>query len=146
MVHHDRKEGGDNGVNIAGGHAFLGIIDIALSLHRVANVKNRRRIDGLGRVIEIPSIVYELNEDGVIEVLGNPTQLELKEVKQRVFSAVIEEWQKTKEIRSSMENPMPSPEQIRRALISLAEERSILREPPFEKGKVKGATYKWKLK
>ena len=43
-VHHDRKGGGDHGEGIAGGHAFLGAVDIAIELKRDGHEDSVRRL------------------------------------------------------------------------------------------------------
>jgi len=54
MAHHTRKGGGEHGEAAAGGHAFLGIVDVALELHRDKQATHRRVVKGWARVIEVP--------------------------------------------------------------------------------------------
>ena len=51
LAHHTRKGSGDYGEAAAGSHAFLGIVDVAVELHRDRNVDRRRIIRGWGTVI-----------------------------------------------------------------------------------------------
>jgi predicted ATP-dependent serine protease len=82
-VHHDRKGGGENGEGIAGGHAFLGMVDIAIELKRDGQEDSARRLlRGWGRVFEIPRLIYELR-DGVMVPLGSPGLVSLNELKSR---------------------------------------------------------------
>ena len=59
LSHHTKKAGGDFGVAAAGGHAFLGIVDVGLELMRDANVPERRRLRGWGRIVDVPELLFE---------------------------------------------------------------------------------------
>ena len=76
MAHHARKGAGLHGEAAAGGHAFLGIVDVALELHRDDQPK-RRILKGWGRVFEVPDQMYELRDDGLMKLLGDPKELVL---------------------------------------------------------------------
>ena len=70
MAHHMRKGGGQHGEGISGGHALLGVFDIALELGRDDHHAARRTIKGYARLIETPEMVYERSEDGTFRALG----------------------------------------------------------------------------
>jgi AAA domain len=146
FLHHDRKGGGEHGEGIAGAHAFLAVVDIALEIKRDGPEDSRRRLlRGWGRVVEIPRLIYELQDDGSMVALGSPALVTLEEVKNRVWSVLDEEFEKTKGIRGHIDDPKPSEDQVLKALEALAQEGKAERDPPFSEGKRQGARYKWRL-
>jgi len=146
LAHHTRKGAGEYGEAAAGGHAFIGLVDVALELVRDKNMSRRRIIRGWARVVEIPELVYEMDTEGNITVLGDPLALQLQEVKERTMETLGNEWQSTKEITEAIGDPRPSSDQILKALLSLAEEGLLQRDPPLADGKRSGKRYQWKLK
>jgi AAA domain len=145
FLHHDRKGGGEHGEGIAGAHAFLAAVDIALEIKRDGpEDSSRRLLRGWGRVVEIPRLIYELQDDGSMIALGSPALVTLGEVKSRVLSVLDEEFEKTKSIRGHIDDPKPSEDQVLKALEELAQEGKAERDPPFSEGKRQGARYKWR--
>ncbi len=143
-VHHDRKGGGEHGEGIAGGHAFLGAVDIAIELKRDGQEDSSRRLlRGWGRVFEIPRLIYELR-DGVMVPLGSPGLVSLNEVKIRFLTVLNDEWQTTKDIIEAIGDPKPSNDQAVKALEELARNGQFERDPPIDQGKKQGKTYKWR--
>ena len=143
LLHHVRKGGGSHGEGITGGHAFLGVVDIALELLREENLGgNRRRIRGWGRVAPIPEMVCELDDDGSMSALGDPAELAFEQVKGRALEALNGEWRKTREVYDSMAEPRPSLRQVRAALNALFGGGIVLRDPTEDKP---GATYRYRL-
>jgi predicted ATP-dependent serine protease len=145
MAHHMRKGAGEHGEGIAGGHALLGVFDIALEILRDPNQPRRRLIRPYARLIAPPELVYELREDGQFVALGDPGALRLEEVSQRVRGVLIAEWQKTREIHEALGEPRPSLEQVRQALVTLAREGKIDRDPPIADGDAQGKAHRWRL-
>lgn len=141
MAHHVRKGGGEYGEGITGGHAFLGVVDIALEVLR-DNDENKRKVRGWGRVIAIPELLYTSQEDGSFVALGAPSQVELQEVKQRVLNTLNGEWQSRKDILAALDEPRPGLEQLRIALEALVAEGAVVRDPALSKP---GATYRYRL-
>ena len=91
----------------AGGHAFLGIVDVALELHRDKQVVRRRIVKGWARVIEVPDLVYEMEDSGDMHLLGDRSLLDFNELKNRLQEslnqeAVNGEWQSTKDIEEAI--------------------------------------------
>jgi len=145
FLHHDRKGGGEHGEGIAGAHAFLAVVDIALEIKRDGPEDSRcRLLRGWGRVVEIPRLIYELRDDGSMVALGSPALVTLGEVKNRVWSVLDDEFEKTKSIRGHIDDPKPSEDQLLKALEELAQEGKTERDPPFSEGKRQGARYKWR--
>jgi DNA repair protein RadA/Sms len=143
-VHHDRKGGGDHGEGIAGGHAFLGAVDIAIELKREGQEDSPRRLlRGWGRVFEIPRLIYELR-DGVMVPLGSPGQVSLSELKGRFTNVLEDYWQTTKEAIEAIGESKPSNDQATKALEELTQESVAERDPPIAEGKKQGKTYRWR--
>jgi DNA repair protein RadA/Sms len=145
FLHHDRKGGGEHGEGIAGAHAFLAAVDIALEIKRDGpEDSSRRLLRGWGRVVAIPRLIYELQDDGSVIALGSPALVTLEEVKNRVLSVLDDEFEKTKSIRGNLDDPKPSEDQLLKALEELAQQSKAERDPPFSEGKRQGARYKWR--
>lgn len=142
-VVHDRKGGGEHGEGITGGHAFLGVVDIAIELLR-DTTKRRRRLRGWGRVVEVPELLYELRDDNTMIAIGSPEAVVLREVKDRIEATLTDEWKKTKEIRDGLGDPKPSEDQVIKALELLAGEGKVDRDPPIAEGKRQGKSYRWR--
>ncbi len=145
-LHHIRKGGGEHGEGITGGHAFLGVVDIALEIKfDGADDSHRRQLRGWGRVIEIPRLLYELSDDGSMIALGSPAQVVLDEVKNRALDVLSDELMKRKSIKEAMGDPKPSDDQLLKALNSLAADGKADRDPPLSAGQRPGTSYKWRL-
>jgi hypothetical protein len=144
LSHHQRKGAGDHGVAAAGGHAFLGAVDVALEISRAGDNPRRRSLRGWGRVVEVPTLIYEKLDSGELRSLGDPGALLLEEVTRRVLEEISTEWAKTKELRERLDEPVPSADTMNKALTALAKKGKIERDPPIEEKK-QGATYRWKL-
>jgi hypothetical protein len=141
FIHHMRKAAGQYGQGITGAHAFLGTVDIGIILKNGKN--NRRQISGHGRVEEIEEFLYEKLGDGTFKALGAAKDVSFEVVKKRVMEVLDDQWRSTKDVRSDLD-PKPSSDQVLKALEALANEDSVERNPPISKGKVQGATYKWR--
>jgi len=145
MGHHTRKGSGEYGEAAAGGHAFLGIVDVAVELLRDKQSGKRRIVKGWGRVVDVPEIMYELREDGSMKVLGDPAAVALESVKDALLECLTAEWQATKQLREGFGDPKPSVDQVSKALNALGKENEAERDPSLSKGSKRGATYKWRL-
>ncbi len=146
VLHHNRKGGGEHGEGITGGHAFLGVVDLALEIKfDGADDSRRRQIRGWGRVIEVPKLLYELRDDNTMIALGSPAQVALIEVKERVHGVMSDEWMQKKEIRGALDDPKPSDDQVAKALNALGADGGVERDPPLSEGQRPGARYKWRL-
>jgi hypothetical protein len=145
FVHHDRKSGGERGQAISGGHAFMAIVDIALELNiEGPEDSSRRLLRGWGRVIEIPRLLFERLPDRTMIALGSPTEHELNQIVERAWGALGDEWQTTKDLRDRIAGPVPSDNQLLKALNILANDGRAERNPPFTDGKRQGQRYGWR--
>jgi len=67
---------------------------------------------------------------------------ELSAVQTRLMLLMTDEWQLTAELYQKLGDSKPSTEQVRRALLDLADHGQIKREPPMGQD-VKGKSVKW---
>lgn len=145
VAHHQRKGGGEHGEGIAGGHAFLGIFDVALEVLRdpQARNSNRRLVRAYARVIGPPELLYERTDEGAFRALGDPGAVRLDDVQERLLQILSGDGQTTKECHEALDEPQPSLEQVRLALLTLARAGRVDRDPPLERGDARGHTVRW---
>ena len=143
LAHHHVKAGGEHGRGIAGGHAFLGIVDVALEILR-EQAPNRRRLEGQARIVNIPALLYEMAEDGTFTALGAPEDVSAEEVQGRVRDALTDDWQATSKVREALGEPTPSADGVLRALHALAGRGEAERQPPLSEGNKQGKRYTWR--
>lgn len=146
MAHHERKGGGEHGEGIAGGHALLGMFDVALELLRDPNHTGRRLLRAYARLINPPELVYERDETGEFRALGDPAAVQRAEVTARVRTALSMEWQSTSEIHEGLEEPRPSKELLRTVLLELARAGEVERDPDVSVPRVQGKLVRWRLR
>lgn len=144
-AHHSRKGSGEHGEGIAGGHALLGLFDVGLEIARDRNSPRRRLIRPYARVVSPPELLYEKGEDDELRALGDPAEVAIEEVRERIKACLTHEWQGTVQVHESLSEPQPSREQVRKALVVLARSGKIERDPPLTDGEKPGKTYKWRL-
>jgi hypothetical protein len=143
LLHHTREAHGEYGSQTAGSYAFLATVDCVIELHRDP-AENRRRLKGWGRLVRVPNIVYEMQDDGTMVVLGDPQQVDLQLVRDAVVRFSLDEWTTTKDLKELLPTPRPSDDQILKALNLEAENSTIERDPPWSEGSKPGKTYKWR--
>ena len=76
--------------------------------------------------------------------LGDPKQVELSAVNESIMEVLTDEWQSTGDVVGLLPEPKPSKDQALKSLKVLAQSGDIEREPPGERGKQPGKTYKWR--
>ena len=141
LVHHLRKGGGERGEGITGGHAFLGVVDVALEVgFPDGNVQNRRRIRGWGRILSVEELIYERAGDGAFTALGAPGAVARGRVKECCTELMTDKWQTARQIRDALPEPKPSEEQVRLALNELYDDGLVERDPQEPKP---GKTYRY---
>jgi hypothetical protein len=146
VIHHMRKGSGEHGEGIAGGHALLGVFDVALELLHDRSHHSRRVIRAYARLVAPPNLAYEREDDG-FKALGAPSDLELAEVMTRATDVLTgSEWLSTQQVRDALGEPQPSLEQLRKALIALADAGSIERNPSIADGSAPGKRHMWRLR
>jgi AAA domain len=134
LLHHHRKQGGESGRGITGGHAFLAAVDVSLELTRVGNSTNRRLLRGQARLAPIEELVYEMKEPGIFEALGELKAIELAAVRVRVREFMLDaqpERKTTSEVRTGLGDPQPSRDQVAKALHEEAIAGHLDRVPPL---------------
>ncbi len=144
FIHHNRNAEGAFGDEIAGSHAWVGLIDVFLSIKRRTSKKDDRRrvVEGIGRVDEVKPFVYTFNPDTrEISILGPLSTNSLDEVKGRVLEVIRNAPDQargmlTAEVRNQLTNPQPALRQVLSALTELVEEggHGIVRVPPLDEG------------
>lgn len=143
LSHHMRKGAGEHGEGIAGGHAILGTVDIALELSP-DHAPGRRLVRARARLIQPAELMYERREDGTMHALGTPECVSLREVRRRVLDVLDDEWLKTADVRDRVDEPKPSLPQLRQALAEEAKAGTVERDPPAAAGPVAGKTVRWR--
>ncbi len=96
------------------------------------------------RVVSPKELLYEKLDDDELRALGDLAEVALEEVRARVKAALTSEWQGTAEVCHALTEPQPSREQVRKALIGLAQSDEIQRNPPQSDGDKPGKTYRWR--
>lgn len=139
-VHHERKMGGEHGQAIAGGGAFLGIVDRAIELRFDEHDRKRRQLVVHSRIADAPDLVYTLTDSG-FKALGAPEDLSLAEVMERAQEVLNGELLTTNQVMALIGEPKPSPRQLREALSALFKDGRAERDPKEDKP---GATYRWR--
>jgi DNA repair protein RadA/Sms len=143
IAHHCRKGGGGHGEGISGGHALIGAVDVALEVGR-DTAPNRRTIMAHARIVQPDDLLYERADNGDLTALGDPTKISVQEVGRRAFAVLDTDWIKTSVVLERMENPKPSPEQLRHALLDMAHKGIIERDPSAAIVNVSGKTVRWR--
>jgi hypothetical protein len=141
-IHHQRKQGGEHGQAIAGGAAFLGIVDRAIEIRFDPSGSNRRRLVVSSRITPAPDLLYEMREDESLIALGEPGQVSFEELKDALREALQDEWQTTTEIHAALPDPCPVKRTVERALKALMELGDAERDPAADR---RGARYTWRL-
>jgi hypothetical protein len=141
-AHHMRKSGGDHGEGIAGGHALLGAVDIALQINRDQS-PTRRVVKAYARLIQPFDFLYERTRDGKFVALGDPEGISVMETRQKICQLLGSDWLKTSEVLQRLADPKPSQETLRKALLDEAKAGGIQRFPPLGES-AERKTVKWR--
>jgi predicted ATP-dependent serine protease len=144
-VHHTRKGGGENLEAFRGSSSIVACFDVALEMRYVPKAPQRRLLTLKARVIAAPDLVYEM-QGRTLRAIGDPKALDLEAVKGRALEKLEDAgdgWFKTSEVRAGLADPQPGEETVRLALLSLAEEGKVERDPPFGK-KRSGKASRWR--
>ncbi|MBT5712164.1 AAA family ATPase [Candidatus Poribacteria bacterium] len=143
-LHHRRKNDGEGGRAVAGGHAFMGVVDVVLEMKPDGNQPRRRLLTGAGRVYAIADLLYEMDEDGDLVALGDPMKVSREVVSQRLLDVLTDEWQTTADVTRWLDAPIPSSETVRQSLNGLAKKGDIQRDPPIQDGPAQGKKMSWR--
>lgn len=120
LGHHTRKSGGKYGLASAGGHAFMAVVDVALEVSRDNRILSRRHINGLGRVFEIPEMIYE-RVNKKLEYLGSPGEMTTEGVQSRILKVLDTSWKSTNQLMEEIGDPPTTRKTALRALELLVE-------------------------
>ena len=134
FVHHEIKAGGKNGRGVAGGHAFVGAVDVFLQLEEGdAKKPTQRKMTGRGRVNEIPNLIYEKRGDAFVPLADQSSEI-------RILAALSPSWQLQKDIEKATQIPTSS---VKRHLEKLAEKGIAERDPPLSE-EAQGKRVQWR--
>ena len=116
-----------------------------LELDRDRHHDLRRTLRGWGWVVTVEDAVYEMLEDNSLKFLGDPRALEGDEIKERVREVLGTDWVTTKDVVEGLDEPQPSQEAVRLALLSLVKDGTAERNPPLTEGvQQRGKAHKWR--
>lgn len=133
VVHH-RKEQTDDAVRaVAGSHALPALFDVVLEL-RPDTQKQRRRLAGIGRRVEIPTLVVERDEDGRMYVVGDGRSVSAKQLEEECLDALraAAEPLTTIQVHRGLGERPPAVRSVQRALDRLARRGAVIREPGLD--------------
>jgi KaiC/GvpD/RAD55 family RecA-like ATPase len=132
LVHHDRKSGGEDGMNIRGSGALLAAVDHAVSMKRVSGHERRRVLEVVSREMEgVPRhLVIEL-ADGFYRAVGTECEVTERENEQVVLDAVTDEPQTYEELAETAGLRLPT---VKKTAKRLADAGAIKRTGQGKKG------------
>ena len=139
-LHHQTKAGGEHGRGLAGGHALLGVFDMAIEIDRSRNVPTRRKVSALGRLDPVEDFYYEF-VDGRVRAVGEVAAVEEAEVRRRTRESLSLVAREFAAIHEDMDEPRPGQRQVRDALKTLGDSGEAIRSGAGKKGD----PYMWKL-
>lgn len=144
FAHHTNKHIAGDLRAVAGSYNFAAIVDCVMVLR--PDDGDRRTLGGAARLFAIEPVMYDLTPEGM-HVLGNPGQVELAKVEERVLEALGEagKWMKQGEIAAQLPDPKPSKAQLRLALGEMAKAGKVERDPHLSQGYRQGLTYRWRV-
>ncbi len=133
LVHHLRKSAADAGLGHAGSHALVGLVDVAVELHRDPHARTRRICKAVSRFPETPAEwALDLRGDD-LQALGDPSLLAAAETVRRV-AAVLDETPRTRKEIAALLEPVPSGGALHQALTALTSDRKATRQGRGTKG------------
>lgn len=148
FVHHNRKtrDGDVNGSSnkIAGGHALMGAVDIALVMDNDPHGNRYRRvIRPWTRVIDSPDLIQQLDPSTGQFTVVHAEAVQQPAVVEKVRTVLSTEWMAQNEIAMRLPLPRPSDEQMRQALLELANNSMAERDPPVGES-AQGKRVQWR--
>ncbi len=89
----------------------------------------RRVLKGFGGILRGTQVLYERSDEGEFHVIGSPQDLHLDRVAGRLLSVLSNDWKTQAEVTQELDAPVPSGEQIRKALSTFLDEGEVERDP-----------------
>ena len=127
LLHHLRKTEAGIGLGHAGSHGLVGMVDLAIEIHRDNHSKNRRICRSVSRFIETPSEWMIEKKGDQLTLLGDPATVSLEELKGRVLE-VLDKTHRTRQEITETLDPVPSRGALHKALKALVKEGKAERE------------------
>lgn len=131
-VHHHRKGEGAHGEQVSGATAFLATVDSLLELRRDKEHPERRLLRGESRLIDVPSLALELDDEDRMVIIGEASQVAGRDLEQSCFEVLRTHggsWLSTADVRALLGEGAPVRSSVHRALVSMARRDLILRTP-----------------
>lgn len=133
LVHHLRKSAADVGLGHAGSHALVGLVDVAVELHRDRHAATRRICKAVSRFDATPPDWVAELRGNELHALGDSASLAAAEITRRV-EAVLDEVPRRREEIAALLEPAPSRGALHAALATLLREEKAVREGRGTKG------------
>jgi len=84
---HTRKSGGENGQEVRGSSALVGLVDIAITMKRTEGGGNQRLLESVSRYADTPPKLVVAYQDGRYSPLGTPDSVSAEAKAQKVWEA-----------------------------------------------------------
>ncbi len=84
---HTRKSGGENGQEVRGSSALVGLVDIAITMKRTEGGGNQRLLESVSRYADTPPKLVMTYQDGRYTPLGTPDSVSAEAKAQKVLGA-----------------------------------------------------------
>ena len=107
LIHHNRKSGGEDGVDIRGSVAIHATVDVAISMKRDKDHETRRYLEATSRHDETPRKLVVEFEDGVFRALGTASEVKSRENQSRLLEVLTDEPLTIDEISEASELSKP---------------------------------------
>jgi hypothetical protein len=148
FVHHNRKtrDGDTTGseLHIAGGHALMGAVDIPMVMEKDPHGnKWRRVIKVYARIITPPDLIQQLDPETGKFTVSAAGDVQQSAVVDKVRFVVSGDWMSTADVLHALASPKPSEEQLRQALLELANREVLERDPPLTEN-AQGKRVRWR--
>lgn len=127
LLHHLRKSQAETGLGHAGSHAIVGMVDIAVEIHRDQHMRTRRICRARSRYEESPEEWMIELRDGELITIGDPSLVEAASLQKRVLE-VLDNVQRTRAELADLLDPRPSDGALKAALRALFDGKQVQRE------------------
>ncbi|MGH2403446.1 MAG: DnaB-like helicase N-terminal domain-containing protein [bacterium] len=133
LVHHLRKSAAEVGLGHAGSHALVGLVDVAVELHRDQHSPSRRVCRAVSRFEETPAEWLLEMRDHDLHVLGNRRVVRAADLAERVAAVLGDEPRTRKEVANLLA-PRPSSGALQAALDAVVQSRKAVRGGEGKRG------------
>lgn len=131
LIHHTRKSGGQDGMEVRGSGALTAAVDVSVSIKRDYAVENRRVLEAISRDEATPRTLLVEYEGGIYRALGTVGEVKDREERRLLVDALSDEPLTTGELTEATEL---SERSIRRLTKQLYQENAIQQKGTGKKG------------